>query len=141
MRDYCFAHSAPPPNHALQRTRRKRPGCKLGVPGGRVAELGSLGIMKRLVILACLVVPLIGCERRASQSELTASMSDDSILRVIGLDLAALHSERVQGKDGYSIVYTNDRNRVVITRSIVSGVRVVQLRPTEQKREWNLGKP
>ncbi len=32
-----------PPNQALHRTRPSRSGCNHGVPGGRVAELGSLG--------------------------------------------------------------------------------------------------
>ena len=37
-----------PPNHALQRTRPSRPGCKRGTLVGRVAELGSLGRSREL---------------------------------------------------------------------------------------------
>jgi hypothetical protein len=102
--------------------------------------MSSFVNLTRPVILAFLLA-VSGCEKQENQTELTASMSDDRILRTIGIDPAVLRSERVQGKDGYSIVYTNNTNHVTITRSLVSGVIVTQSRPVEQKRVWKLGKP
>src|SRR4051794_9540709 len=84
--------------------------------------------------LAILIV-LLGCEKQGP----SASMSDEEILRVIGLDPAQMQSERHRGADGSSIDYNDERNEVTITRSFVSGVTVLQFRP--KQREWKLGHP
>ena len=76
-----------------------------------------------------------------TEADLSPSMSDEQILRAIGLDPVALKSHREQGKDGYTMVYENGASEVMITRSRVSGVTVIRLRPAEQMREWKLGKP
>ncbi len=68
-------------------------------------------------------------------------MSDEQILRAVGVDPVALRSHRDEGKDGYTMVYENGGSQVMITRSRVSGVTVIRLRPVEQMREWKLGKP
>lgn len=78
---------------------------------------------------------------RLTQSNLVPSMSDEQMLRAIGLDPATLQSNRVQGKDGYMTVYTNAASLLFISRSVVSGVSVTRLKPEEQKQNWKLGKP
>ena len=65
-------------------------------------------------------------------------MSDEQILRTIGYDPAALTAHRENGKDGYSMVYSNETTLIFVTRSLVSGGRVLRLRPEEQKQEWIL---
>jgi hypothetical protein len=76
-----------------------------------------------------------------TQSNLVASMSDEQILRALGLDPATLVSHRENGKDGHTTDYTNDHNHVFITRSIVTGTFVMRLEPKELQQEWKLGKP
>ena len=55
--------------------------------------------------------------------------SDRWILWRMGLDRAKLTERRVQGKDGYMMVYSNKTDLVYITHSGVSGVRVTRLKP------------
>ncbi|HXI82459.1 MAG TPA: hypothetical protein VNL17_00040 [Verrucomicrobiae bacterium] len=76
-----------------------------------------------------------------SGTDLAASMTDKQILRAIGYDPDTLTSSRNDGKDGYSMVYSNETTLVFVTRSVVSGVIVLRMRPEEQKQEWLLGKP
>jgi hypothetical protein len=74
------------------------------------------------------------------QINLTPSMSDEQILRAMGLDPKALQARRDQGKDGYTMAYTSARDHLLITRSKVSGVIVMRLKPEKEKGEWTLGK-
>src|SRR5207247_8205605 len=77
---------------------------------------------------------------RAVQDGLTPSMSDEQILRAIGHDPALLTSHRSNGKDGYSMVYSNETTLIFITRSLVSGISVLRLKPEDQKQYWMLEK-
>ena len=75
------------------------------------------------------------------QDGLAASMSDEQILRVLQLDPAKLQSKKDQGDDGHSTIYTDDQHEIWITRSVVSGVIVMRMKPKEQLKIWELGKP
>jgi len=79
--------------------------------------------------------------RGHSATNLVASMTDEQILRAIGNNPDKLVSSRNDGKDGYSTTYSNETTLVFVTRSIVSGVNVLRVRPEEQKQDWLLGKP
>jgi hypothetical protein len=76
-----------------------------------------------------------------SATNLVAAMADDEILRAIGQSPSALQARRENGKDGYSVTYSNETTLIFITRSLVSGVSVIRLKPEEQKQQWTLGKP
>jgi hypothetical protein len=67
-------------------------------------------------------------------------MSDEQILRAIGHDPATLTSRRSDGVDGFSMTYTNDTTDVLITRSLVTGISVLRLRPKEQQQHWMMEK-
>jgi hypothetical protein len=54
--------------------------------------------------------------------------SDKWILWSMGLNPVKLTVYRVQGKDGYEMVYSNETVRVIITHSGVSGVSVTRLK-------------
>jgi hypothetical protein len=54
--------------------------------------------------------------------------SDRWILWRMGLDQTKLTERRVQGKDGYMMVYSNETAIVFITHSGVSGVSVTRLK-------------
>jgi len=69
-------------------------------------------------------------------TNLTASMTDDQILRSLGLDPGKVSYRVTQGKYGQSTEYTAGTDRVVITRSIVSGLSVMH-----GAQSWSLGKP
>lgn len=73
-------------------------------------------------------------------TNLTAAMSDDQILRALGLDLTKTVARVTQGKDGYSTEYSVGEDRVTITRSLVSGVSVIRSQP-QAPQAWYLGKP
>ena len=96
------------------------------------------------IVLGFSIFAVAGCDRQSTTqqtipaSNLVASMSDEQILRTIGCDPAALIVHRDDGKDGYSMVYSNATTLVIVTRSLVSGSRVLRLRPEEQKQEWIL---
>ncbi len=108
---------------------------------------------RRFHYIVFLALALAGCDREsapradstpshvASPTNLVASMSDGQILRAIGHEPATLTSHRTDGKDGYSVVYSNETTLVNVTRSLVSGVSVLRLRPEEKKQQWMLGKP
>lgn len=68
--------------------------------------------------------------------KLTPLMSDDQILRSLNLDPKKLSARVTQGKDGQSTEYCAGTDRVVITRSIDSGLSV-----THGMQSWYLGKP
>ncbi len=68
-------------------------------------------------------------------------MSDEQILRVLQLDPAKLQSKKEQGDDGHSMIYTDDRHEIWITRSSFSGVIVMRMKPEKQLKIWELGKP
>ena len=119
-----------------------------------VAELGSLDFMtRRFHYIVFLALALAGCDRQsapqgastpshvASPTNPVASMSDEQILGAIGYEPATLTSHRTDGKDGHSMGYSNETTLILVTRSLVSGVSVLRLRPEEQKQEWMLGKP
>jgi hypothetical protein len=55
--------------------------------------------------------------------------SDRWILWRMGLDPACMNVQRVQGKDGYMMVYSNKTALVYITHSRVSGMEVTRLKP------------
>jgi len=76
-----------------------------------------------------------------SATNVASTMTDEQILRAIGYDPDTLTSRRDDGKDGYSTIYSNETTLVFVTRSLVSGVRVLRLRPEGRKQEWLLGKP
>ncbi len=74
-------------------------------------------------------------------STLTASMSDEQLLRALQLDLAVLRAEKIPGKDGTTTIYSDAVNEVIITRSMVSGVAVLRTKPVSQAQTWKLGRP
>ena len=63
-------------------------------------------------------------------------MSDDQILLSLGVDPTKASARVTQGKDGQSTEYSAGTGRVVITRSIVSGLSVMR-----GAESWYLGKP
>jgi hypothetical protein len=111
----------------------------------------------RVLLIAMLVPILFGCGKSSrpgltnrpadampadsAPTTLSASLSDDEILRALKLDPKALQAERDQGKDGHTTSYRDADNQVFITRSKVSGVIVMRLKPESQKQEWMLGVP
>jgi hypothetical protein len=78
----------------------------------------------------------VGTQAPTGITNLTAAMSDDQILRALGLDPAKASARVTQGKDGQSTEYSAGDDRVVITRSIVSGLSVMR-----GAQVWALGKP
>ncbi len=78
---------------------------------------------------------------RSVHAQLTASMSDEQLLRALLLDPAALRSEKTQGKDGTTTNYSDATNKVLITRSLVSGVVVMRTKPVGREQTWELGRP
>jgi hypothetical protein len=68
-------------------------------------------------------------------------MSDDQILRVLQVDPVKLQSKKEQGPDGHAMIYTDETHEIWITRSVVSGVIVMRMKPKEQLKIWELGKP
>jgi hypothetical protein len=71
-------------------------------------------------------------------NHLDAAMSDDELLRSLGIDAKDATQTRTQGKDGYSIEYRHGDQRVTITRSLVSGVSILADGPTISG-QWSLG--
>jgi hypothetical protein len=67
---------------------------------------------------------------KAAQGQLTASMSDEQLLRALSLDTTALRSDKTRGKDGVMVSYADATNEIIITRSMVSGV----IRPAHQAK-------
>ena len=57
------------------------------------------------------------------------TQSDHGILWRMGLNPDKLTAHRVQGKDGYMMVYSNETALVYITHSGVSGVSVTRMKP------------
>lgn len=55
--------------------------------------------------------------------------SDHCILWRMGINPASMTEKRVQGKDGYMMVYSNATDLIYITHSSVSGVEVTRMRP------------
>jgi hypothetical protein len=78
--------------------------------------------MKRLPYLVAFLILLFACGYWVTQS-------DRGILWRMGLNPAELTVRRVQGKDGYMMVYSNETALVCITHSGVSGVSVTRLKP------------
>ena len=76
----------------------------------------------------------------ANYQTIHASMTDEEILRRIGHDPRGLMSNRTDGKDGYSAIYSNETTEVTITRSVVSGTIVFRSKPENERREWRLRK-
>ena len=78
--------------------------------------------MKRLPYLVAFLILLLpgGC---------WVTQSDRGILWRMGLNPAKLTVRRVQGKDGYMMVYSNETALVYITHSAVSGVSVTRMKP------------
>jgi hypothetical protein len=97
------------------------------------------------IFLAALVLGGVACQKESArvalQDGLAASMSDAQLLRVLKIDPATLHSKKEQGPDGYSTIYTDEQHEVWITRSVVSGVVVMRMKPKEDIKTWELGKP
>jgi hypothetical protein len=57
------------------------------------------------------------------------TQTDYGILWCMRLNPAKLTVRRVQGKDGYMMVYSNETALVYITHSAVSGVSVTRMKP------------
>ncbi len=115
-------------------------------------------MMRHFFCIVFLALTLMGCDKRfaaqpskqgdsahplemGSVTNLAATMTDEQILRAMGYDPDTLTSHRDNGKDGYSTIYSNETILVFVTRSLVSGVTVLRMRPEGQKQEWLLGKP
>lgn len=71
--------------------------------------------------------------------QLTAQMSDDTILEVFGIEKVKATSTVARGPDGYSTQYTHGEQKVGITRSVVTGVAISADGPI--KGDWRLGMP
>jgi len=84
-----------------------------------VAQLFSLGIMARIFYFIALLTLLLAGGWWLHQS-------DRWILWRMGLDRTKLTVRRVQGKDGYMMVYSNATAVVSITHSSVSGISVIR---------------
>ena len=84
-----------------------------------------------------------GCSNQppqfALQDGLAANMSDEQILRVLQLDPSKLQKKKEQGPDGHSIIYTDEKHEIWITRSVVSGLIVMRMKPEDQLKAWELG--
>lgn len=71
---------------------------------------------------------------------LYAGMTDEEILGKLGIAAKGLESEFYQGPDGYSHHYEAEGKwSVIVTRSIVTGVFVMESTPTGS-RTWKLGR-
>lgn len=79
-----------------------------------------------------------GCEKPRIDG-LSASMSDEEILKVLKVDPTKRHSEKIVGKDGTTMIYTDGAQEIRITRSIVSGVIVTRAEPPKDRKTWELG--
>lgn len=83
--------------------------------------------------------------RHARSSELdgglSASMTDEQILRALELDPLKLQSKTDKGVDGTTKVYSDEQHEIWITRSVVSGVIVMRMKPKDLVKTWELGKP
>jgi hypothetical protein len=89
---------------------------------------------------AFLIIVLLVCSAcHDLQDGLSATMTDEEILRVLKLDPTKLRSEKVQGSDGHMMNYSDERHKVSITRSFASGVIVTREKP--DTKHWKLGKP
>ena len=78
--------------------------------------------MRRLPYLVAFLILLLGGGYWLTQS-------DHGILWRMGLNPAKLTARRVQGKDGYMMVYSNETALVYITHSAVTGVSVTRMKP------------
>ena len=99
--------------------------------------------MRRIIYLLILMVLVV-------VAGLWLWRSDRGILWRAGLNPAKLTAYRVDGRDGYMMVYSNETTLITITRSGVSGLSVDRCDPKEWEqahREWepehnqNPGKP
>jgi hypothetical protein len=78
--------------------------------------------MRRLPYLVAFLILLLGGGYWLTQS-------DRGILWRMGLNPAKLTARRVQGKDGYMMVYSNETALVYIAHSAVTGVSVTRMKP------------
>jgi hypothetical protein len=78
----------------------------------------------------------VGTSAVTGSTNLTAAMTDDQILRSLGLDPRKVSARTTQGKDGQSTEYTAGTDHVVITRSLVSGLSIMHA-----AQSWSLGNP
>lgn len=78
-------------------------------------------------------------QNRINGTSITASMSDQEIVKVFGIDAATATTKKVIGKDGTMMTYSFGEQEVTITRSTVTGVSVVATGPI--KGTWELGIP
>jgi len=74
------------------------------------------------------------------KAHLTPTMSDDAILRSLNYEPTRMKVRSTNGMDGYSTTYITRGREVTITRSIVSGVIVMEDVPSGS-RSWELGQP
>lgn len=107
--------------------------------------------MKRLVLVAVLIgalcaMSLQSCsiydhyaQNRINGTSITASMSDQEIVKAFGIDTTTATTKKVNGKDGTMTTYSFGEQEVSITRSTVTGVSVVATGPI--KGTWELGIP
>lgn len=100
---------------------------------GEIVKIGRL-----LMVLTSLAFAS-GCEKKVEG--LSAAWSDEKILRELGLNPDDLKVEEAQGADGFSMIYRDASNEVWITRSVVSGVIVMRMKPESSQKIWELGEP
>ena len=78
--------------------------------------------MRRLPYLVAFLILLVAGGYWLTQS-------DRGVLWRMGLNPAKMTVRRVQGKDGYMMVYSNQTALVYITHSAVTGVSVTRMKP------------
>lgn len=78
-------------------------------------------------------------KNRVNGTSITASMSDQDIVKAFGLDASTATTKKVIGKDGTTMTYSSGEQEVSITRSAVTGVAVMADGPI--KGTWALGNP
>ena len=106
--------------------------------------------MKRLILVSILIAAAVlsipSCsifdhytKNRINGTSITASMTDQEIVKAFGIDAATATTKKVNGKDGTMTTYSSGEQEVSITRSTVTGVAVAATGPI--KGTWALGSP
>ena len=78
-------------------------------------------------------------KNRVNGTSITASMSDQDIVKAFGLDPATASVKKINGKDGTTTTFSSGEQQVSITRSAVTGVAVMATGPINGT--WALGSP
>lgn len=103
-------------------------------------------VLVAILIGAVFVLTLQSCsiydhytQNRINGTSITASMSDQEIVKAFGIDTATATTKKVNGKDGTMSTYSSGEQEVSIARSTVTGVSVVATGSI--KGTWELGIP